>query len=114
MLVSFYAQIFIISTSLLIVFLPFLGFPQSWNNALTAILGFLVFGTGIHALYGGYVRILKREERRIRNREAKKLQFAEETEEDGEEKEEKQFVTRESAKKDQKTHSHNVLQIIRD
>ena len=65
MLVSFYIQISIIAISFLLVLLPFLGLPQSFDRVLTAIFSALIFGISVYALYQGYVRVLRREEKRL-------------------------------------------------
>lgn len=71
MLVSFYVQISIITMSLLLVLLPFLGLPPSLDKALTTVFAFLILGVSVYALYGGYVRILRREEKRLEQQKQK-------------------------------------------
>ncbi|MEX0909978.1 MAG: hypothetical protein WDZ75_01655 [Candidatus Paceibacterota bacterium] len=113
MLVSFYAQIFIIGMSLLVILLPFLGLPQTWDRALTTILGVLIFSVGLYALYGGYVRILKREERRLQEQEGRGAANAQKNETE-KINESKQPVSEERSGVKLEKHDYSVLQIVRD
>lgn len=78
MLVSFYVQISIITMSLVLVLLPFVGLPPSLDKALTTVFAFLILGISVYALYGGYVRILKREEKRLEQQQQKEKKTSEE------------------------------------
>ena len=109
MLVSFYTQVSIIAMSFLLILLPFLGLPQSFDKALIAILGALILGISVQALYGGYVRILKREERRTEQHREKKSEhkavvLAEEEAHSTPHGEDSEF----------KNNDYNVLRIVRD
>jgi hypothetical protein len=112
MLVSFYAQISIIGMSLLVILVPFLGFPQSWDNSLTAVFGVLIFGVGLYSFYVGYVRILKREERRLRDKEAKNKEIAERKATKKAKAENK--TEEEPRSKDVERHTTTILDVIHD
>lgn len=118
--VSFYAQISIIGLSLLITVLPFLGLPQSWNRALTAIIGFLILGVATTALYRGYVKVMRREERREQARivQQRSTEVAQEDpiSEVVEENSRERVLHREASQDSDGfgRHDYSVLQIIRD
>lgn len=118
--VSFYAQISIIGLSLLITVLPFLGLPQSWDRALTAIIGFLVLGVATTALYRGYVKVMRREERRERARTVRQRSTEvaqEEALNDVVEEIVREEVSHREAPRESDgfgRHDYSVLQIIRD
>jgi len=111
MLVSFYVQISIIVMSFLLALLPFLGLPQSFDKALTAILAASILGVSVYALYSGYVRILKREEKRREQYNAKEKKHAFESATDEEEE-----VLPSSRPEDDKLrkHDYSPLHVVRD
>lgn len=111
MLVSFYVQISIILMSFLLVLLPFLGLPQSLDKALTAIFGSLIFGISVYALYRGYVRILKREEKRLEKYEVKEKKPREESVASIDEE---TRMDSHSERAEFKTRDHGALNIVRD
>ncbi|MEX0933163.1 MAG: hypothetical protein WDZ74_00275 [Candidatus Paceibacterota bacterium] len=111
MLVSFYIQISIIGMSFVLMLLPFLGLPQSFDKALTAVLGTLIFGVSAYALYQGYVRILKREEKRL---EHNKEKHEKPTPESAAFVEEEIRVHSTSKNDEFKSYDHARLHIVRD
>lgn len=83
-MVSFYALAAIAVLSLFLTLLPFLGFPNSWNDAFIAVLGTFILGISVYSLYSGYVHALAKIERKKRQgekateKQAKKSPSAEE------------------------------------
>jgi len=106
--VSFYTLVFIIILAFLVVLTPFLGFPHALEGGIVAVLGALILGTAFYALYKGYVRLIRLEERRASRRSVA-------ADEDGTQKEDTKEVSLEEQDSNQPPRDkQSRINVVRD